>query len=529
MAYKINIRNQANTAWINLLQAQYVEVLDSNSKFTATTVEGALEELFDNKAQRVETTSAPGASDDGYQVGTVWVDTATDNIYVCVDNTASTAIWTNLASIDTEGIQDIVGGMVSSNTETNITVTYNDGTGKLDFVVATATDSVLGVASFDSSNFAVSAGHVTIAAGGVTVTELASSIDATGIGFNADQVDGTDVNDAGVSTSDLWTASKIQTYVDSIASGLDWQDSVIDKDLDVPPVSPTTGDRYIVSWPAQAASGDWAGHDNEIAEWNGSSWDYTPVSEGMATWVEDEDVQYVWNGTTWAKLGTTLTHANMIGLQGGNGGSELYHLTNAEYGAITGSKTANYVFASPDSAAGVGSFRALVANDIPTLTAAKISDFTEAAQDAVGAAIAAGSQTNITVTYTDAANTLDFSVAAATTTTLGVASFNASEFTVTAGAVSLLQSGIDHGTISGLADDDHTQYVHISTARTITAQHSFSPASAQAPFLLGTNAQGELVTGLNADLLNGQDWTVAATASAPSTPATNDVWIEITA
>jgi carbon monoxide dehydrogenase subunit G len=37
------------------------------------------------------------------------------------------------ASVDTEAIQDIVGGMVSSNTETDITVEYNDTTGKLNF------------------------------------------------------------------------------------------------------------------------------------------------------------------------------------------------------------------------------------------------------------------------------------------------------------------------------------------------------------------------------------------------------------
>lgn len=36
-------------------------------------------------------------------------------------------------SVDTETIQDIVGGMVSGNTETDLTVTYDDGTGKLNF------------------------------------------------------------------------------------------------------------------------------------------------------------------------------------------------------------------------------------------------------------------------------------------------------------------------------------------------------------------------------------------------------------
>jgi hypothetical protein len=37
------------------------------------------------------------------------------------------------ASVDAEAIQDIVGGMVSGNTETNIVVDYNDTTGKLNF------------------------------------------------------------------------------------------------------------------------------------------------------------------------------------------------------------------------------------------------------------------------------------------------------------------------------------------------------------------------------------------------------------
>ena len=72
--------------------------------------------------------------------------------------------------------------------------------------------------------------------------------------------------------------------------------------------------------------------------------------------------------------------------------------------------------------------------------------------------------------------------------------------------------GIDHGSLSGLADDDHSQYVHNSVPRTITAQHDFAPSVAQAPFTLGVNAQGQKVTGLNADQLDGNDSTAFATA-----------------
>lgn len=61
----------------------------------------------------------------------------------------------------------------------------------------------------------------------------------------------------------------------------------------------------------------------------------------------------------------------------------------------------------------------------------------------------------------------------------------------------------NHGSLTGLGADDHTQYVHVSIPRTVTAQHTFSPASSAPPFILGTNAQGQLVTGLNADFLDG--------------------------
>ena len=42
----------------------------------------------------------------------------------------------------TEQIQDIIGAMVSSNTETNVTVTYDDSDGTLDFVVSADSDLI---------------------------------------------------------------------------------------------------------------------------------------------------------------------------------------------------------------------------------------------------------------------------------------------------------------------------------------------------------------------------------------------------
>jgi hypothetical protein len=65
---------------------------------------------------------------------------------------------------------------------------------------------------------------------------------------------------------------------------------------------------------------------------------------------------------------------------------------------------------------------------------------------------------------------------------------------------------LSHGAaLTGLGNDDHTQYVHNTVARTISAVHTFNPGSAAAPFVLGANATGQKVIGLNADLLDGLD------------------------
>lgn len=55
---------------------------------------------------------------------------------------------------------------------------------------------------------------------------------------------------------------------------------------------------------------------------------------------------------------------------------------------------------------------------------------------------------------------------------------------------------------SSMSADEHSQYVHTTTARTITAVHTFTPGTATAPFILGANGQGQTVTGLRADQLN---------------------------
>lgn len=132
-----------------------------------------------------------------------------------------------------------------------------------------------------------------------------------------------------------------KAYVDARINGLDWQESVIDKDVTDPStLTPSLGDRHIV---AAGAIGAWAGKDEQIAEWNGSSWDFIIPDEGTACWVEDENIAYVYNDAypagSWVKFSATVDHNDLNGLQGGYvpsiGAAEYYHLSQTEYLALT--------------------------------------------------------------------------------------------------------------------------------------------------------------------------------------------------
>ena len=73
----------------------------------------------------------------------------------------------------------------------------------------------------------------------------------------------------------------------------------------------------------------------------------------------------------------------------------------------------NTILAGPStgSTAAIPTFRSLVAADIPSLESTKISDFSEAVADTIGAMVTSNTENGISVTYDDADNTLDFDVA----------------------------------------------------------------------------------------------------------------------
>ena len=263
-------------------------------------------------------------------------------------------------------------------------------------------------------------------------------------------------------------------YVDQVAQGLDWQDSVTSKSGCTPPVSPSDGDRYIVC--DSAGTGDWAGLEDYVVEWNGTSWSGTEPNEGFASWVEDEDIVYIYNGTSWVKFGSTVTHNNLSGLQGGTA-DEYYHMTSTQYTTLT--DNGGVVDASAQhihTTSGVVDFEelavdavaaALVGAGIVTVTyddpgdtivisgtdtfaththpVGDITDFTEEVQDVIGSTVVGAG--TVVVTYDDPGNTVT------------VSGISGPEISPT----------VDHGLLVGLEDDDHTQYVPTDGSRGFTA------------------------------------------------------------
>lgn len=118
-------------------------------------------------------------------------------------------------------------------------------------------------------------------------------------------------NIGGALATDAASRGYVDDTVASVVQGIDWQDSVLDKDLTAPPGGETTGDRYIVGG---SATGAWVGQDDSIAEYNGAGWDFTVPNEGFTTRAEDENVLYVYDGAAWGVFAAVTDHGGLTGL-----------------------------------------------------------------------------------------------------------------------------------------------------------------------------------------------------------------------
>ncbi len=72
--------------------------------------------------------------------------------------------------------------------------------------------------------------------------------------------------------------------------------TVASRSSDAPPISPIVDQYWIVG---AAASGDWLAHENELARWTGSVWQFAQPVSGMVAWIEDEAIIAVYGAGIW--------------------------------------------------------------------------------------------------------------------------------------------------------------------------------------------------------------------------------------
>jgi hypothetical protein len=156
--------------------------------------------------------------------------------------------------------------------------------------------------------------------------------------------------------------------------------------------------------------------DNIMYFYNGSSWIST---SGSLEVIQDAIGQYVLGGTA-----LTATYDDTAG-------TTTLDLDNTAVTAATYGASNKAITFTVDAQG-----RLTSASDATiSITASQVSDFNEAAQDALSTALTAGE--GIDITYVDNSNTITIDAEDATSSNKGIASFDSTDFTVTTGAVTL--------------------------------------------------------------------------------------------
>ena len=125
----------------------------------------------------------------------------------------------------TERVQDVVGGMVTGNTETGITVTYQDADGTLDFEVGTLNQDTTGNAA--TATALETARDFSIAG---DITAAAVSFDGTGnVALSAD----IDANTVGITELNVTDGTDGQALVTDGAGNLSFSSVAVDQTLTV--------------------------------------------------------------------------------------------------------------------------------------------------------------------------------------------------------------------------------------------------------------------------------------------------------
>ena len=122
-----------------------------------------------------------------------------------------------------------------------------------------------------------------------------------------------------------------------------------------PPGSPASGDLYIVG---SSPTGAWSGQAGKMAYYD-QMWKFITPNEGISLWVNDEDLIYSYNGTSWvaSTFGETNTASNLgsgTGVYGTKVGVDLRFKSLIAGTNVTLTSTSNDITISAAGGSGTG-------------------------------------------------------------------------------------------------------------------------------------------------------------------------------
>ena len=466
----------------------------------------------------------------------------------------------------TEVIQDTVGAMVSSNTESGITVAYEDGDGTIDFTVGTLNQNTTGSAAtlttartIHGVSFDGSANIDLTEVVQDTVGAMFTSNTETNIAATYQDGDGTIDLVVGDTTGNSATATALETARAIAVSGDVVGTANFDGTADIS-ISTTIQANSV------ALGTDTTGnYMSDVSAGTGVTVSHTAGEGSTATLSigqavsTSSDVTFAdiaatdltlsgnltVNGTTTTAAttntvitdrlielgnGTTGTPANDMGLVFERGSSdnvfigwdESADVVTVGTGSFTGASTGDLTHTVANFTAGVGTFASLdisgnadidgtMEADAYTVNGTALNEFIS---DTVGAMVSSNTESGISVTYEDGDNTLDFAIGTLNQDTTGLAG------TATALATARTIGGVSF---------DGTANINLPGVNTSGNQNTSGTSaglSGTPNISVGTIASGA-ITITNATNSGGTARNIYQSTSAPgsSDGAVGDLWV----
>ena len=383
--------------------------------------------------------------------------------------------WAADAGLSTEQVQDIAGGMMTGNTESGITVTYQDGDGTVDFTVGTLNQDTTGTAD----NFTATANNSTdetvypVFVDGATGSQGAET--DTGLTYNPSSGLLTTTTVAAALTGNSSTATEATNVTASANNSTDETvyPTFVDGATGTQGIETDTGLTYnpssgLITTAAVTTTGDvTVGGDLSVTGtttivdtvtmnaanaivFEGATADAYETTLSIVDPTVADKTQYLINQTGYIPLLAAVTTTAISSTP-----AELNFLDGTTLGTVTASNVV-----AVDSNLDITAFRNVTLTgelDAATLDISGDADIdgtleadaitvdgttlAEYIADTAGAMVSSNTESGITVAYQDGDNTIDFSVDAAQT---GITSIYATDLILGEDS----QTAIDFGTVN---------------------------------------------------------------------------------